>query len=121
MAIREKDICNCDQALQYEKALLRALNVLNSDKTLSLSPKLRLAHLTSDIRKVLEEGLRVLSCPDTKKEKKLVWVCPECGSTDVQGSCIVNLNPLEIVGDFNDDYFCENCQANIKSLDQREE
>lgn len=55
-----------------------------------------------------------------------IWCCPECGSTDVRSPewCRFNVARQEWVsagGDtVDDEYWCENCQAHHKQLNERD-
>lgn len=54
-----------------------------------------------------------------------IFVCPKCGSDQVQGTAWVwvNKQPEEVVGGDlpTDDRWCEACRQNIGHFDEREE
>ena len=50
-----------------------------------------------------------------KKKKQMMWVCSNCGSTNVQTKMWVNLNTNEPEGEVSDgdssDNWCEDCEG----------
>lgn len=54
-------------------------------------------------------------------ETKSVWVCPECGSDNVQAKMWVNVNTNNVCGEAmedDDEYYCEDCKNHIGKVSE---
>jgi len=69
-----------------------------------------------------------VECPDEDcgalcypvEEVTEIWVCPDCGSEDVEEGRWVNVNTGEVAGGVSDDdYYCNKCETHMNHLDER--
>lgn len=55
-----------------------------------------------------------------------VWVCPRCGSEDVEVETWVNMNTGECMGDSKESgdahaYYCPDCEVHLSRVDEKKE
>ena len=55
-----------------------------------------------------------------KANTKIVYVCPQCESQDVQEMVWIKSNTEEAIRDEVFDYWCESCSEHIKKLNEIE-